>query len=905
MKANREQVLFLLVLLIAGLLIYLRHSGAYRSPALPRERPFTLVEAPRVPEVRFLGQDEPRWLAGGRDVFLPPRDWNPLPPLILDPPPLPPIGAVGLLPEPPVEAEHLRFFRLAPRPPSSAAENAGSEQPADGAPEEAAAEDARFGGVDFAPAAAEPAAPAGDEAEHEKSYDWFKRKGRPRFYGYVLNADKFALLDDLSLPLQFKAVNVATGKDSGTATFTRADLDGAGAFGVGFGFADTVRNRVVLLRREVKPSAGSVRLQLEAARQCLGWAGEDEEAALEGAEQFLRSALSFNPAEADAWELLGRVEELAGDTEGELAVCDEARTAGVSDSRLETRHARVLLRLGLPEAAEDFLRDALKLNPNDQEAWAELGRMLLATQRGGEAVAALENALKVTGLSAEARQRLRVEQVRALIRTNRTSEALSQLDRVLSLGGEQTEARVLKGVLDLMAGDTANAIGEFRTALEADPRHRAAVYDLGVALARGSGEPADLEQARARFQEAADLDPLTAFASAVGLGALEEAAGNLEKAAFWFEEALLFEPGEPFGLYRAGRIARLSGDLDSAEERLRESLERDGRITDVLNELGYTALLQDEPETAEQYLRESLRREPENREVHVLLGAALLRVNQVQAAREEFLQGAGDPQLPDPAALCGVAWCEYREGNVDQALQRFAAARAASRAESDPHRLYADRNQASIEDHRGKEQWVDRFQRKQIKNDWDATESFGPTFRLDGAGLLEVSGVQRQDSDGERTELKRVVAGASFVLLEARFSVAASCEAKAGLRLAYERPGKDAGSQVMGEIAVARCADGSLRVRARSREEAESDWLEVPDVRLPAGVEFLLGIERTDADKGLFRVLVDERVVLDGIEVSGLKKLRREALGALFVEAEARQNVAVTSGFVRIVRYQG
>ncbi|MBI4878203.1 MAG: tetratricopeptide repeat protein [Planctomycetes bacterium] len=912
MKTNREQALFLLVLVIAGLLIYLRHSGAYQSPPLPRERAFPLVEAPRVPEVRFPDTDEPRTQRGGRDVFMPPRDWNPLPPLILDPPPLPPIGAVGLLPEPSVESAHLRFFRLAPPPAAPAAAGAEPEQPApageedDASAEEGAAEDERFGGIDFPPAAgAEAAAPAPAEAALEKSYDWFKRKGRPRVYGYVLNPDKFALLDNPSLALQFKAVNVVTGKDSGTATFQRADLEGDGAFGQGFGFADTVRNRVVLERRLVKPSAGSVRSQLEAARKCLGWASEDAGAALEGAEQFLRSALSFNPLEADAWELLGRVQELAGDTEAEIGVCDEARAAGVADSRLETRRARILRRLGLAQAAESILRAGLRLNPNDQAAWAELGRVLLAAERGAEAVAALESALKVSGLSAEARQQLRVELVRALIRVNRAQEALSEVDRVLRLGGEQSEARVLKGVLDLMSGDTANAIGEFRTALEENPRHRAAVYDLGVALARGAGEPAALEQARARFQEAADLDPLAAFDSAVALGALEESAGNLEKAAFWFEEALLFEPGEPFGLYRAGRIARLSGDLESAEARLRESLERDGRITDVLNELGYTALLQDEPETAERYLRESLRREPDNREVRVLLGAALLRMNQVAAAREEFKMGAGDPQLPAAAALCGVAWCEYREGNVDQALQQFAAARAACPAESDPHRLYADRNQALVDDHRGKEQWVDRFNRKQIKNDWTLTEPHGPQIRLNGDGQLEISGVQRQESAGERSELSRVIAGAAFVLLEARFGVAASCEGKAGLRFAYERPGKDSGPQIMGEIAVARCADGSLRVLARSREEAEADWLEVPDVRLPAGQEFQLGIERTDAERGVFRILVDERVVLDGIEVSGLKKLRREVVGALFVEADARQNVAVTSGFVRVVRYQG
>ncbi|MFH0947191.1 MAG: tetratricopeptide repeat protein [Planctomycetota bacterium] len=916
MNANREQILFLVVLAITGVATYFNISGGYESSPLSRGKSFEPVPAPDMPVVQLSTSNEKAdYSPDGRDIFAPPRDWNPLAPLVLDAPPLPEVGAVGLIPAPGVEAGHDTLFRR--QPPPTAAElsvraraDSADEFAAGGAGEGGGSEggtsgaDGRFGGIDFS--TGEAREEVADEGTLERSYDWVKRKNQRRVFGIIQNTDRFALLDDPSLAVRFKLVNVKTGKVQAEAPFERDALDGNGQFNVGFGFADTVSTRVVLLRREVRPSVGNIKSQIEAARTCLGWADEEEAAALQGAEEFLRTVLGFDPGEAGAWELLGRVRKRAFDTEGELEVYDQAREAGVDTARLQTRRALVFQRLGLYELAVRTLTEALGRAPNEFETLMALGKLYGKLDRGGEAVPLFERAAKAAP-DANLRHSARVAMVRCLIRTGQLESAATEIDRVLRMGIDDAEALVLKGVIDLTTGENAAARTSFHEALALDPRHRNAVFDLGVALAlEAVDDPQLLGQARSRFDEAANLAPLTVFDSTLAKGALEESLGNVEQAAALFEEALLYDPGSPFGLYRAGRIARRSGNLDLAEEQLRRVLEEDGRIADVLLELGYTSLLLDEPEDAAHYLRELLRTEPGNQSARILLGSALLRQERVTEALDQFKLGVGDADNPHPAALCGLAWCAYREGLVEEALKSLADARAVSKLEGDAFHLYANRNQAAIDDHRAKEQWLDRFDRKQIKNNWEIVQSFGPEIQLIDGGGVRFEGMQRPTEVDERTELKREIVGATFVSLEARVKAASRSEAIVGIRFAYEKSrGRGQGTQAYGEVAVVRFPDGSIRVQARSDyEELIFDWVVIENKVIPADEPVRLAIERVDYDKGMFRVLVDDRTVMPDFEVRSLKKLNKMVAGAVFASAGARKNIDFSCDLVRVVRYR-
>ncbi len=593
----------------------------------------------------------------------------------------------------------------------------------------------------------------------------------------------------------------------------------------------------------------------------------------------------------------------AFDTEEELKVYAEARDAGVTSARLLVQEGRLARRLGLDVEAEEKFREAMKSAPNDHVAFLELGRLLVATNRAAEAVDVLTIAEGRAG-SAEERLVARLELARAQIRIGDLEGARSRLDQISRMGVDSAEALVLQAAVALVEGDAAKALGACRSAQELDPRNRDATFNAGVALAYGiESDPSAAPQAKARFEEAADLDPLTWFDSAVSIGAVEERLGNLERAGDRFDEALEYHPNHPFGLYRAGRIARRAGDVDAARERLRTALEIDGRLVDVLNELGYVELLADRPRDAELYLRESVRREPGHDQAHVLLGLALLRQNQLREAREAFTAGLGPDDAPNPAALAGIAWCDYREERVDEALQHFAESRAAAGAETDPFHAYAATHQALIEDHRAKEQWIDRFDRRQIRNNWDVVEAFGPTLTATGDGVA-IRGMQRRTDPDEPTLLTRAIEGPRFVSLEADLTAEATNDAAIGIRFYYQRA---TGRQVLpqGEVAVARFPDGSVRLRVRDDKSTISDWTEVrPAGTLPEGTPFTLAIERTDYDKGIFQVRVDGVVVKDGIESKMLKKLKRQCDGGVLAFAGGSENVAATCDRVRIVRYQ-
>ncbi len=897
MKMNREQGLFLAALVVAGGWMYLRHSDRYVKTRVPTSQAPETPAAPFVPEIQFPAGADPAFDPAGRDPFLPPRDWNPLPLLLLETPPLPEIGAVGLLPDPGVESRYLAIYRQPPyvvrnvEPPSG-----GGGDPANGG---GAGGAGRFAGIDFGADIVGSNGVVADDVVLEKTYDWIKRKSLNRIWGFVRNDDKFGLLDDSGAAIEFQQVNTKTGKATATAVFQRGDLEGGGVFEQGFGFADTVHARVVLERRRVSPSGTNLQSQLEAARNCLGWVDEDRETALEGAEGFIRSVLSYNKQQTEAWELLAEARERAFDTEGELKVYDDAAAAGVKSSRLDTRRAERLAELGLSERAEHVLRKAVKDNPSDLHALHALGRLLIERDRAAEAVPLLD---KAQGMAANATERIaiRLDLVRAYLRSNQLSEASARIDQVMRMGIESADAYNLKGVVHLAAGDTSSAIRELRAALEIDPRNRDAVYNLGVAMATDPDDELLVEQARARFQQATDVDPLTFFDSTLALGALEESLGNLEQAMFEFDTALEFHPGRALGLYRKGRVARRQGDVDTAKSLLREALHKDGRIIDVLNELGSSELLDDQPEAAELYLRESLRREPSHREIYVLLGASLLRQNQMRAARETFVDGIGDAESPNAAALCGIAWCDYRLGDVESAVEKFAEARAAA-TEGDPFHVYADTNQARIEDHRIKEQWIDRFDRRQIKNGWDVKEPFGPQFQATGDGLT-IAGLQRRTDPDEMSELTRSMEGATFVRIEAVLEVPADNEATVGLRFVHH---KVAGRTQLpaGEVAVARFPDGTVHLFVREDANSVSqDWVELEGATITKNEPFRFTIERTNYDKGLFDVKLGDQVIAKDVASGSLKKMKRTVDGGVFVTAGGNKKVNVTVSEVRVVR---
>ncbi len=253
MKMNREQGLFLVVLLVVGGLGYLRFNDQYAPKRPPRGKGIDAVEAPSVPIVRFPTSADASYQPSGRDPFLPPRDWNPLPYLTLPWPPLPEIGAIEFVPAPGMESDRLSPLRLPPAGDVLAAPSpSGESGPAAGD----GGNGGGFGGIDFG------AGGAGDDlgldvSNPERTYDWVKRKSLSRVWGTIMNPDPLKLLDDPTLAVDFRTVNPKTGQAQGRLSFPRAELEGNGGYEAGSRSSSARSGRASGTRRRRSPPRGS------------------------------------------------------------------------------------------------------------------------------------------------------------------------------------------------------------------------------------------------------------------------------------------------------------------------------------------------------------------------------------------------------------------------------------------------------------------------------------------------------------------------------------------------------------------------------------------------------------------------------------------------------------------------
>jgi hypothetical protein len=352
--------------------------------------------------------------------------------------------------------------------------------------------------------------------------------------------------------------------------------------------------------------------------------------------------------------------------------------------------------------------------------------------------------------------------------------------------------------------------------------------------------------------------------------------------------------------------------VELAAERLSRALLELGDMTEVLSELGYVALLADQLEDSEQFLVESLRREPDQVAVRTIYATSLLRQNRIPEARAEYEIAAADG---DPAALCGVAFCAYREGDEETAIARFGEARAAAAEEAAAFRAYAEFWQDRIDDHRSKEQWFDGFDREQIKNDWTLVESAGPTFDLEG-GVVRIQGTQRATESDLPSELSRFSEGPILVSLEADVLPLPQNAAVFGVRVVLERqrigPGGQRSEEASAEVRLALFPDRTLRLFVREDfTTVTHDWTTIGKLEAGEGEQgapVRLAIDRRDYESGTFQVRVGERVLPVGegttFVVQGLKKVRSNLRTTVFASAKGRENVAVGVEAVRIVRYK-
>ena len=858
-----------------------RRGGAAKAAGAPpmREHP--------APDLSGLELARPQAARAPRELFSPPSDTRPLPPLEYLPPPM---AALDPLLPPPYAEPAPRFYgkllRRAVAPlelpglfGGELSEAAGAASPAPAKPGAAAAAALELGTAERL-------------AGYKKLYDWYRTVDFR--FGQIMNPERFGLARRPNEALLFVEYDPVRGvpKIPGAppVAIERRNVNE-------FGFADTIANQLEQRRAELGDPLPVAEYEkaLAFAYWCIENRHETPRALIVAEELFRRAGkvLSEDPAPR-----LGLASCHEAAFEFELAF--QEYRALLEQSRnpiVLTRLAELEARMWLHDAAQGHFEEAVKAGRTQWAVQHAFGRFLFERERHESAVEHLRLANQFEPAGPESKQdraRLRSDLALALTALGQIEEALEWADKALQADPEDGAAAAIRISLQTLRGSKPSASAELSQA------QGPLLLALGVeALANRSAEGA--ARARRLLEQAAEADPLRAVRALRALSWLAETTGNPEQALSFADAALENDPFDAWTLYQRGRLAALRDDLDGAAEYFARALERELDCADVLHAVGELEHRKGNYAAAERYLERALTLEPTNPAFHALRGHNRIRLGQLRDAEESF-RAALSAQPDDPGSRAGMAWCAYRNGQTDEAITRLRELddNRRSQPETDPYRRYANAQIARIQDHVQKAVWTDRFDRTNLMNGWEVEERNGPQVTIHD-GVVTLAGSFKNSG---RARLWREIGAASFVAVEMKLNVRSDTTARVGLFLSREsvRGGE---SQIEAEAVIVRHNEPGRNVaqtRLMKRGEEDLPYTDVVGLEWKFDAPTTVRIERVgDSSDTRIRVLLDGFPVVEGKSMPTLAKTNQPLRLGLFAEGASGKKVSVDVDDVEVV----
>jgi tetratricopeptide (TPR) repeat protein len=903
MALRQEKVVLIVTALALG---YLLWSGTSKPPirASKAKGSSLQFESYAAPDVARALPVQREARAVSREVFAPPRDTQPLPPLAMRTPPLPrptalrPPGVPG--PAPRHFSSYLRADPLPKPVPGlflSAEEDLDDEALVEGADSlTELLSTSTDGRTDEG--LLTPDERAARLESWKKLYDWLQVDVGEPLFGRIANGDRFGLVERRDEAILFTQIEPRTGQERfpgmKPASYERKRV-------VQFAFADTPSNLIQSRRREFQRDMSASRYDdlLAFAERCVELRLEAREA-LEVAAEMFRLAMNF--AEGDPGPTLGlaRCHEAAFEFEAAYELYLALLESHGHRAEVHVGLALLEARLRLFESAEERLE---KAESQDRLAWHvqwHYGRFLLDRERPEEALAHLTVAFQSEPADPQAKQvrsGIRTDLGRAQLAVGQVPTALATFESALSADAANELARAGQlACLRLLARPRDNGAA---AATAVDQAGFELLLNAGLA-ALAENRPAD---ARDLLLQASESDPLRAHAPLGALAWLAETTGYSEEAYRYIEQAGEIDPQDAWTSYQRGRTLAARDDLAGAREAFMHALDIELDFPDALIALADLSWRAEEYRPADLYLERALVIDPARPEVHALRGIGLLRLGEESLAESSLDAGLKlDPN--EPLGALGKAWLAYRRGDSERAISLLAELddRRRTLPESDPYRTYARDEIARLKDHESKVVWSDLFERRELRNDWKVEESAGPHADLVD-GKLVVRGEFRENG---MTRVLREYAAPDFVAIELTITVAAANNARVGLSISKERRRGAGQVETQGEIAIARHKDGGLVVRLEDRAGADPVWQDVEPMEgvpwWPADRPVRLRIERTgEGSAAVGRVLIDGVAVREGFPMKTLSGSTNELRVGVFVEGQTGLPVNVAIDDVQVI----
>jgi len=920
MRLRQEQTVFVLSVLVLGVMTWGLFTGQVkqrRSRGTSQEAEFTHHAAPDV-DIAVTNGSVPRL---SRELFSPPRDTHPLPPLELIEPPRHPldelIAPTDPGPAPRAYGKLLRrqvAFTEAPALFGGEVEELDAFTDTTGTESGALLVEEELSVSELLAQAAATGDPFADETPAERAartetykrtYDWIQRGPAEFLFGRIVNEDRYGLRADkdrANEAIEFVQVDPVTGIET-LRSVGAPPVSYERALMVDFDFADQVANEIEVRRLLVggKLVRGTFDEALELARYAL-LHRHSAPRALEIAEELFRLCADYD--QDDLVPRLGLARALEFDFRFEEAFAEYTAVLDKWPHRAEPYVALALLeeRCLLYEKAEERLQAAMTVDRTNWEARFGLGTFLSRRGRHAEAL----------------------EHLRAAVRSAPTEPELLHL---------RVSTRVALADALFGLGEVEEARGIYEQAAKADPAHqraRAGLVASGVFLDGGgaspvaasvgstddeAGEGFDLLVARGvaamlegDYTTSRDLltlavraDPLRASTPLAALAFLAHGTGHDADALGFVEEALEHSPRDTYALYLKGRMLGDQDDYEGARSALTAALNQEVDFEDALVALGDMAFRLGRFEDAERYLERAITIEDTRPEVFSLRGINFLKLGSVREARDAF-DAALVLDRQEPTAKAGKAWCAYLDGEVTESLVLLNDLDDARRdqPEGDAWRLWARAQIERVQEHVEKVEWRDNFNRTRLINGWESRQSDGPTVSMED-GAAKIEGVFTS-MDG-KAQIYRELPASEFVSFSASVWISSGdTTASAGLFIARERQRRGQ-SDVIGEASVRRFIDGALQLRF-VRQGQPVDLTDM-EQEFPTDRWVKLTIERSGVGaETSVTITLDGIPLIEGKEVPSIGGANSPLLIGLQVEGDTGKQVKVLMDEASLV-YRG
>ncbi|HEY6253803.1 MAG TPA: tetratricopeptide repeat protein [Candidatus Angelobacter sp.] len=353
-----------------------------------------------------------------------------------------------------------------------------------------------------------------------------------------------------------------------------------------------------------------------------------------------------------------------------------ALLAGAVLSLAEDNEFDRLVRNGIEESQHNNystaladLRAALKLNPNDANAWYQLGLVFGQMSDSGSAALAFQKAIGLKSDFAQAHFSLGLTLIANPQVQLDWPGAIREFREALGYQQDYPEALNLLGLGLMKTGDVEAAIPELRHAIRLKPDLSSAHFNLGIALE----EREDFDGAAAQYREAIATKGRYPEAT-TALAKLLLQMGKIEEAKEELQEALRANPDLEDAHYVLARVFQKSGQRQDAAAEFDQAEDLRGRLSRAtessrLSNSGLELASKGDFSSAEASLKQAISLKPDYGLPHYNLGLIL--------ADQKGFAGAAQELIKAISLLPGRAKPWFELGRVWRLQGKINAARAA------------------------------------------------------------------------------------------------------------------------------------------------------------------------------------------------------------------------------------